>query len=185
MDSRILPCTAGSHCLYVASQSSHETYLAITTDPVHIYLHHRSPSVSQPPSHLLLFSLAYERLRAAFAESSRRERRSRKYLKEAGRFKTALFPTAASSKDLNNIAFFPSSFIFACSSCLFRVRIQLATRFVFYYPSRVRYRCQIAFTALWLSSESRVASTRKRSISNFPSSVSPAWPVYSDESTDS
>lgn len=32
--------------------------------------------------------------------------RSRRNLKEAGRFKTALFPTAAFSKDLNNIAFF-------------------------------------------------------------------------------
>lgn len=64
--------------------------------PVRVHLHHRSLSASHLPLHLLLFvSFTYER---PVLLRSRCERSRRRLLKEAGRSKTVLFPTAASSR---------------------------------------------------------------------------------------
>lgn len=86
-----------------------------TTDPVHTYLHHRSPSASHLYLCMLhLLSFIFFSLRTKDCMPLLRSREGRRNLKEAGRFKTALFPKAVSSKDLNNIVFSSSSFISTC-----------------------------------------------------------------------
>lgn len=88
-------------------------------------------------------------------------------LKEAGRFKAvAVFPTAASAKDLNNIVLSPSSSIFTCSSSFFRIQAT-ATRSSSTFS---RQTSLATFTTLRVPTPvSRTACVKGRPISSFSS----------------